>query len=224
MPNGRGLAQPQLARLAMVLHRGGDRDHPRQGRGRHRDRGPDKGRRAKAPPILHEPSAFACKMATTGPGRAPGGFGSFGARPSTTGSPSRRVSAPIPASSLSTRRPACSSALSRRSPNIWVSSTPCAGQHRSQVLVIAGASGSGKSSLVRAGLIPHLRRKPEWIVISSFEVARDPLRNLLDRRGEALDLLRVLPGAGVDAQPVPGQDRLRGRNSLDRTSGSCQQS
>src|SRR6516164_7899172 len=33
-----------LARLAMVLYRGGDRDLPRQGRGRHRDRGPDRRR------------------------------------------------------------------------------------------------------------------------------------------------------------------------------------
>src|SRR5215831_963048 len=60
------------------------------------------------------------------------------------------------------------------------------GPDRSQVLVISGASGSGKSSLLRAGLIPRLRRKSDWLVINPFEVAREPVRNLLDRLGEAL--------------------------------------
>jgi hypothetical protein len=65
------------------------------------------------------------------------------------------------------------------------------GLDRSQVLVISGASGSGKSSLLRAGLIPRLRQKPKWAVISPFEVAREPVRNLQDRLGEALAGLRV---------------------------------
>jgi WD40 repeat protein len=60
------------------------------------------------------------------------------------------------------------------------------GPDRSQVLVISGGSGSGKSSLLRAGLIPRLRRKPEWVVVSPFEVAREPVRNLLERLGETL--------------------------------------
>ena len=71
------------------------------------------------------------------------------------------------------------------------------GPDRSQVLVISGASGSGKSSLLRAGLIPRLRRKPEWVVISPFEVAREPVRNLLDRLGEALTGLGI-PTHGLD--------------------------
>jgi len=68
------------------------------------------------------------------------------------------------------------------------------GSDRSQVLVISGASGSGRSSLLRARLIPRLRRTRDWIVISPFEVAREPSRNLLDRLGEAL------PGLGVSTQ------------------------
>ena len=71
------------------------------------------------------------------------------------------------------------------------------GPDRSRVLVISGASGSGKSSLLRAGLIPRLRRKPEWVVISPFEVAREPVRNLLDRLGEALTGLGI-PTHGLD--------------------------
>jgi hypothetical protein len=81
------------------------------------------------------------------------------------------------------------------------------GPDRSQILVISGASGSGKSSLLRAGLIPRLRRKPGWVVVSPFEVAREPARNLLDRLGEALagphipthelDLTKLPDGTGT---------------------------
>jgi len=76
------------------------------------------------------------------------------------------------------------------------------GPDRSQVLVISGASGSGKSSLLRAGLIPRLRRKPEWVVISPFEVAREPVRNLLDRLAEALAGLGI-PAQGLDLTKPP---------------------
>jgi len=74
---------------------------------------------------------------------------------------------------------------------------------RSQVLVISGASGSGKSSLLRAGLIPRLRRKPEWILISPFEVAREPVRNLLDQLGKALAAVGA-PAEGLDFAKPPG--------------------
>ena len=76
------------------------------------------------------------------------------------------------------------------------------GPDRSQVLVISGASGSGKSSLLRAGLIPRLRRKPMWVVISPFEVAREPERKLLDRLGEALASLGI-PAQGLDLIKPP---------------------
>jgi WD40 repeat protein len=76
------------------------------------------------------------------------------------------------------------------------------GRDRSQVLVISGASGSGKSSLLRAGLIPRLRRKPEWVVVSPFEVAREPVRNLMDRLGEALGGFGV-PAQGLDLTMPP---------------------
>src|SRR5262249_6677520 len=76
------------------------------------------------------------------------------------------------------------------------------GPDRSQVLVISGASGSGKSSLLRAGLIPRLRRKHDWLVISPFEVAREPVRNLLDRLGEALAGLGIAT-QGLDLGKPP---------------------
>src|SRR5499427_622720 len=82
------------------------------------------------------------------------------------------------------------------------------GSDRSQVLVISGASGSGKSSLLRAGLIPRLRRKRDWIVISPFEVAREPVRNLLHRLGETLAALGI-PAHGLDlTKPSDDPDTL----------------
>jgi WD40 repeat protein len=89
------------------------------------------------------------------------------------------------------------------------------GPDRSQVLVISGGSGSGKSSLLRAGLIPRLRRKPEWVVIGPFEVAREPVRNLFDRLGEALAGLG-LPVEGLNlSRPPADPDTLA--ETLDET-------
>ncbi|MGF1508382.1 MAG: SUMF1/EgtB/PvdO family nonheme iron enzyme [Myxococcota bacterium] len=45
-------------------------------------------------------------------------------------------------------------------------------------LVILGASGSGKSSLLKAGLIPRLRRDPlAWLPLRAFRPGADPLLN-----------------------------------------------
>jgi len=50
--------------------------------------------------------------------------------------------------------------------------------------VVLGASGSGKSSLVKAGLIPHLRQsdlndlKQSWQIVSPFRLGESPCRSL----------------------------------------------
>jgi ABC-type transporter Mla maintaining outer membrane lipid asymmetry ATPase subunit MlaF len=43
--------------------------------------------------------------------------------------------------------------------------------------VILGASGSGKSSLMKAGVLPRLRRERGWIVLRAFRPGADPLSN-----------------------------------------------
>ena len=49
----------------------------------------------------------------------------------------------------------------------------------SRMLLVFGASGSGKSSLVRAGLLPRLRRNPEcWLIVDPFRPKEHPLREL----------------------------------------------
>ena len=41
-----------------------------------------------------------------------------------------------------------------------------------------GASGSGKSSLMRAGLLPRLKRDPRWVVIDPFQPLNAPFDEL----------------------------------------------
>ena len=48
-----------------------------------------------------------------------------------------------------------------------------------RVLMVLGASGTGKSSVVRAGLLPRLRRNSEeWLIIDPFRPQAHPLREL----------------------------------------------
>jgi WD40 repeat protein len=46
-----------------------------------------------------------------------------------------------------------------------------------QPYIIMGASGSGKSSLLKAGILPRLRRERGWVVLRSFRPGADPLLN-----------------------------------------------
>lgn len=49
------------------------------------------------------------------------------------------------------------------------------------LIMAIGASGSGKSSLVRAGVLPRLRRETErWILVDPFRPGRDPFAELAD--------------------------------------------
>ena len=64
---------------------------------------------------------------------------------------------------------------------------------RKPPLVILGASGAGKSSLMKAGLIPRLRREaPAWIPLRAFRPGADPLLNF------ARAITQTLEDFGVD--------------------------
>lgn len=63
--------------------------------------------------------------------------------------------------------------------------------------VILGASGSGKSSLMKAGVLPRLRREHGWFALRVFRPGTDPLFNLADaiaRTGAARNVT-LAPGS-----------------------------
>lgn len=49
---------------------------------------------------------------------------------------------------------------------------------QSAILLVVGASGSGKSSLVRAGVLPRLAGEDYWLALPPFVPGTDPLGNL----------------------------------------------
>jgi len=69
--------------------------------------------------------------------------------------------------------------------------------------VILGASGTGKSSLLKAGIIPRLRREtPAWLPLRAFRPGADPLLNFAEA------IARTLADFGVREAYGPIRDRL----------------
>jgi hypothetical protein len=59
--------------------------------------------------------------------------------------------------------------------------------HDLRPLVILGASGAGKSSLLKAGIIPRLRREaPAWLPLRAFRPGADPLLNFANALARTL--------------------------------------
>jgi len=97
-----------------------------------------------------------------------------------------------------------------------------------RMLLVLGASGSGKSSLVRAGLLPRLRRSAEgWIVLDPFRPGEDPFRGLAGSLAHALadagrprpwqEIERSLEGRagapGPDSPPSSGSESVSGEQN-----------
>jgi WD40 repeat protein len=71
--------------------------------------------------------------------------------------------------------------------------TPALAGEAHRFVAVVGPSGSGKSSLVHAGLVPSLTlRRRRWVVLPTFVPEDRPMRNL------ARSLAAVLPGVQVD--------------------------
>jgi len=69
------------------------------------------------------------------------------------------------------------------------------GSEAPRLLLLLGASGSGKSSLVRAGLIPRLKRDHEkWLPLPPFVPGTRPIEQLGQALGEAFSPRRDSPG------------------------------
>ena len=77
-------------------------------------------------------------------------------------------------------------------------------EYRRDLFIIRGASGSGKSSLLRAGVIPRLRREASaWLPLRAFRPGADPLLNFADALARTLKDCRKAEDKGVI------RDRLR---------------
>jgi hypothetical protein len=81
--------------------------------------------------------------------------------------------------------------------------------------VILGASGAGKSSLLKAGIIPRLRREPPaWLPLRAFRPGADPLLNF----AEALS--RTLADFGkIEAYGVIRDRLLEAWSAAERSNG-----
>lgn len=90
------------------------------------------------------------------------------------------------------------------------------GRGAQRFVIFLGASGSGKSSLVRAGLIPRLKKSPsEWLPVPPFRPQDDPLDELalaladafkdLEQPRDWSDLRRMLTAA---AERVPADGKV----------------
>lgn len=83
-------------------------------------------------------------------------------------------------------------------------------------LVLLGASGAGKSSLLRAGVIPRLRREaPGWAPMRAFRPGMDPLQNFADAMAKSF--------ADFGAEDAPGVIRQRlfsAWSAADRADGA----
>ena len=94
-----------------------------------------------------------------------------------------------------------------------------------RMLVVLGASGSGKSSLVRAGVAPRLARDPaRWIVVDPFRPLGRPFEMLaaslaaLDAGSDVASWRALLGRSDVDAAWNEIVDRLRRRSARPQAS------
>ena len=77
-----------------------------------------------------------------------------------------------------------------------------------QPYAILGASGSGKSSLLKAGVLPRLRRERGWLVLRTFRPGADPLLNFAEAIAQSF--------ADHGEQHTPGTIRHSLRTTWDR--------
>jgi WD40 repeat protein len=83
-----------------------------------------------------------------------------------------------------------------------------------RLTMMLGASGSGKSSLLRAGLLPRLRRDRRWLVLEPFRPLNTPFDELARVVSTRFDLVSKSKGGGrTDSEHI--RDSIRWRDDKD---------
>lgn len=94
----------------------------------------------------------------------------------------------------------------------------------SGLVLVVGASGVGKSSLVRAGLVPRLRKDAEsWLVVEPFRPRDDPTRELAAALGRTLQQLtgQSYPWQELSARLRDGRDEASLARSAEALRELC---
>ena len=69
--------------------------------------------------------------------------------------------------------------------------------HAERAYVIEGASGSGKSSLLKAGVLPRLRRERGWVALRSFRPGAEPLLHFAEALAKPIEGQNLLQAPGA---------------------------
>lgn len=85
--------------------------------------------------------------------------------------------------------------------------------------VILGASGSGKSSLMKAGVLPRIRRERAWLALRVFRPGSDPILNFADAISQSAEAVGVTLSPGTLRDKLVGAWKSGGnlRGVLDST-------
>ena len=79
-----------------------------------------------------------------------------------------------------------------------------------RLALMLGASGSGKSSLMRAGLLSRLKRDPRWVVVEPFRPLKAPFNELATVITERFSqIAKSEEGGGAPPDLKHGRDRIR---------------
>ena len=124
--------------------------------------------------------------------------------------------------------PPCSSGAMTRLVRRWILLNRLRRLGETRLMMVLGASGTGKSSLVRAGLVPRLRHDEErWLVIDPIRPRQNPaielaaaLSRAYKRVGERVPwqsvLSRLEPGADSSEISLDAREERRGIAMRDR--------
>jgi formylglycine-generating enzyme required for sulfatase activity len=92
--------------------------------------------------------------------------------------------------------------------------------NKREPLVILGASGAGKSSLLKAGIIPRLRREaPAWIPLRAFRPGADPMLNFAEAITRTLADFGVTQAHGALKRDLLEAWRAAARDTMGALTG-----